>query len=75
MGVEAEAGIDDVAGIDLTGDIAALAGVEELPVRRGGRTGAPLGGNRQPVMCIDDPDQRCLVRLRPSRPGWSLVTP
>ena len=32
MGVEAEAGIDAIASVDLTRDIAALAGAEELAV-------------------------------------------
>jgi len=32
MGVEAEAGIDAIASVDLTSDIAALAGAEELAV-------------------------------------------
>ena len=32
MGVEAETGIDAIASVDLTSDIAALAGAEELAV-------------------------------------------
>src|SRR5271165_7412715 len=64
MGVEAEAGIDAIPSVDLISDIAALAGAEELAVRRRGRAGAPQGGNWQPVMRIDDPDQRRLIRLR-----------
>jgi hypothetical protein len=36
MGVEAEAGVVPIAGIDLAGGIAALGGAEELAVGRGG---------------------------------------
>ena len=33
VGVEAETGIDAVAGVDLTRRVSPLAGTEELPVR------------------------------------------
>ena len=61
MGIEAEAGVVPVAGVDLAGGIAAFGGTKELSVGRGGCSVTPYRGNRQSVMGVDDAGERRLV--------------
>ena len=61
VGVEAEAGVDAVAGVHLAGSAAALARPKELPVGTGRRPVAPDGRYRQGMMGVDDPRQRRFI--------------
>jgi hypothetical protein len=63
MGVEREARIDAVAGVDVAARCNALATAEELTVRGGCGSLAPDGGERQAVMGIDEAGKRSTVVL------------